>query len=549
MERKTIIFILLIMLFTKVQSQEVINGSELENPKNRMVTKMLEGDGTCFFAYRYKSSKSEFYFVIEKYEKDSLKPVYSTEMESKDNLESILSVGNHLYLFFQEYNEAEKKLSLYFREMSPEGKLMPEKGDIMSVISGSREFVNLEIIQNPDKSKFVFKVSYRDVKSGSIQTDFAVINSKTFEILNRKTIDESFFMLSSESSNSKGGISFNHIRYMEIATDKNNTIFWGYGFVKKNLDKDEDLMNNLTMVIMPAKEREAKRVELVLEPTNKIYNVKFVINSNNQLLVAGFLRNIVQASGPDYVTNGIFGYTISLETYKITANAIQLFEENALTPKGFEPDDAKHINYKVDYMFEENNSAFLLGQQYYIKRNIEGGSTVTMVTYNHDYYDITAVKYNPEGKFEWVKKLPFRFSTDDKGPSYFDDYVAFINNKKIYVLNNENIFSLKNTMKTNDSKNMAYYTDVRWTNFVYSSLTTDDGNYEHKLIFTNKPYCFVPSVNPDIHTTIIKPYIRSLSKKMKLQFEWEELFLQNNNEVIIFTNQKGKDRFSKFKVD
>ena len=540
MKKVLLIIVGIFILNSTIHSQQITNGPDIENANDKIISKLLDGNDSCFFAYRLKARGDDTYFMIEKYDKASLKRIYSENLEIGNNLENILAVGNKLYVFCHGFDDVEKVMTLYFQEISSEGKILSSKGELIKIEVSNVKDVDFEIIQNPDKTKFLVKASYKTNKANNYQTDFVFFDSKTFKLLNTKIVEQKYFSQHSIYEFEYANF-FKEVQFVDFSVDTENNIFYGYSFIEK-IPETKQKQNKLIVVIIPP-EKKSKTVLIPFDLNYTLWNVKLAKNDNNELIVAGFLKNVEARKGRDLVNSGVFGYTINLESYEITGKAINLFDDTMLT--ALETKESERLDYKIDYLFPVGKNVFLVGEQYDINR-IVSDSKAGPMKYNHEYKDVIVAKYNPEGKFEWIKNTPLRYTISNAGPLVLKAYAAFSSDNKIYILNNESSTNLKIYSKPNfNPKFLTSHTNIKGTNLVYSSLSIEDGKIEHNLLFDNKTFCFFPtsiSIPTFITSSIFTIYPNSGNKFIN---DNEEMFLRSDDELYIYTHQKGKDRFSK----
>lgn len=536
------LYILLLMLLAfSAKAQIITNGPDLKNEKDRLVTKIIDGNDSCFFTYRLRTKGEDTYFMIEKYNKKTLVKIFATDLDFGNNLENILAVEDKLYIFFKRFNEEEKKMSLLFQVISEEGKLLPDKGEVLTVETSSSNFVDFDIIQNPDRSKFIVKASYRSGKTDEYQTNFLFLDPLSFRILEKRSIGQKFFTTNSTLENFLEKY-YKGIEFMDFTIDSASTIYYGY-----ICHESKGIAARITVIIIPSGEKKPELVEMNFLPSTTI-KAKYTRNNNNELIVAGFFKRIEKQKGHDGIFHGIFGFTINLSSYKITSSSINDFDEltlDALDAKSIRADNTEN---KLDYIFANGKNVFIVGEQFELKRIIQPASAGTgSLSFNQKYMDVIIAKYDPIGKFEWIKNTPFRYSALNVGHNELAEYIAFASDKKIYILNNESPFNTKMySSKNYKPSQLLFHSTIRGTNCVYSSVTFDEGKIEHKLILYNDKFCFSPESNLLQTLNTLGTHVNySIIYKDKSNIEQEELFLKDNKAVYLFTHQKGMDRFVK----
>src|SRR6218665_876885 len=131
MKKTAFLFCAFLLTHSGSRAQQVTDGPELYNPTNRPLTQYMDGDDNSFYTYRLKAKGADEPFsVIEKYDKTTLQQIYSKKLDPT-NIEDILTVGGKVYVFYHKFFEQEKLMSVYFQELSPEGVLLPDIGEMM----------------------------------------------------------------------------------------------------------------------------------------------------------------------------------------------------------------------------------------------------------------------------------------------------------------------------------------------------------------------------------------------------------------------------------
>ncbi len=155
------------------------------------------------------------------------------------------------------------------------------------------------------------------------------------------------------------------------------------------------------------------------------------------------------------------------------------------------------------------------------------------VIYEYEYMDVIIAKLNAEGKFEWVKNTPLRNKIElEEHKHVFKQYIATASSKAIYIMNNEHVKNISIYERPDYSpEDFKPSTNIHGTNFVCASIALETGAINRELIFCNEDYCFAP-----IQERNASFYPPSAT----------EIFIKGEgNEIYIYTEDRGKDRFSK----
>lgn len=576
MKKLLFIALLITSINSYVCSQVITHGPEIENKEDRLLTKILDGDSTCFFTYRLNIVDGVRYLKIEKYDKATMNVLYSENIADNEvDLNNIFSVGNKLYFFYHYFSGSASVL--YFKEVSADGKLMPDKGLVAETSTDDIELKEVEIIQNEEKTKFGVRASYINKRTGKFQIDFMVINAISFLKESTKTIKEGDLGYNyTEKENFDK--CYKRTKFWGLCMDKNNTIYYGFNYIDRN-PQTKVKLNNYKIIVCPTNEEKPGIVEIGFEMSYKVQDISITPNNNNEVVFAGFFQEAIKKSGPDEMQHGVFGYTINAKTRKITANVSTDFDEHLMKAMNSCMDKAKEARYKVDYSFLRGGNVFIVGEMYGIAQDYtvvpvagpSGGQVATTRKTTQHYRDVVIAKYNVAGRFEWIKSLPLKTNVYNTvgdnlfysglglppfagikniGQDEIKEYVAFATDDKIYILNNEQKDNLKIIANPKYKPgDLRYSTDIPGTNFVYSSISIDDGKMAHNLIFQNKPFCFAASPYTLYSEQQIFLDTYHHIKVFNYPIEFEMPFLYNKDGVFVYTHQKGKDRFSKVKFD
>jgi hypothetical protein len=514
---KIIYSIATILVFSlKAEAQVITNGPEIANSANKSLTKILDGDSTSFFAYRIRPVGDSAYSIIEKYNKSTLQQIYSTEINLKTATSSelihIASVGNKLYLFFKFFNEMENKMSLYFQDINEEGQLMPDKGMLFETPVENRKFCDFEIVQNDDKTKFIINAFYKANKTENYKIDFLFLDSKTFEVVKTKSLDISVFSNTMCYDEYYKRLWQNRER-ISFKVDNDDNIFYGYDFPLKKIHARE-AKSTISVIIIP-KRGETKAVDMYFEFPVNIFNMKFVKNNNNELIVGGFLQKADLLTGKDIISTGTYGFTINLSNYEITGKALDLDQ------------NSKHLSYRMDYMIPIGKSVYYVAEAYLTKDQqlpmAQGAGNQAIKIITNLYKDIVVTKYNPSGQFEWTTKIPYEFKLRDIAYAVIvKNYSVIEKNKKLYIFKDETLSSF------------------------CTVVSASNGAIDDNMNLNIKPYFFTPSPYTT-HLVTKEDKLRGYRSSNNLYLETE--ILNANNHLFFYTHQPGKDRFNRMKLD
>src|ERR1051326_7617150 len=103
MKAKLILTAMLFYCMSDFAQVQLTNGPELENDRDNKMNRMLGGDDNSFYCYRIRSKGKGTSFFIEKYNKKTLKPDFSKEInleeENKTKIEDVEYTNGKIYVF------------------------------------------------------------------------------------------------------------------------------------------------------------------------------------------------------------------------------------------------------------------------------------------------------------------------------------------------------------------------------------------------------------------------------------------------------------------
>ena len=122
-------------------------------------------------------------------------------------------------------------------------------------------------------------------------------------------------------------------------------------------------------------------------------------------------------------------------------------------------------------------------------------------------------------------------------PHVFKQYIAVATQKNLYILNDDHPKNIERYEKADfEPKDLKSVQGIHGSNFVCNTMSLTDGKVtKRNVLMKNDDYCFAPiqERNPQF----IPP-------------QDCEIFVQGkDNQIYIYTEDKGKDRFSKIKFD
>ena len=263
-------------------------------------------------------------------------------------------------------------------------------------------------------------------------------------------------------------------------------------------------------------------------------DVEFARSANDEIVVGGILKDVIERTGRDLVKIGIFSFKVNTATNTIVSDKTKFFDDKLLYALESSPKRARNFKYKLDYILPVGNDFFYIGEQYdedYVTNyNPQTRSSTSYWAY--EYMDVIVAKLNSKGEFEWIKNAPLRQSMRMSYAHVFKQYIALATDKNIYILNNDHEKNLDRYAKADfEPKDLKSMSGIHGSNFVYTAISVTDGKIKHGLIFNNEDYCFAP--------------IQERNPQFMPPSDTEIFAPGGKNDIYIYTEDRGRDRFAK----
>ena len=270
----------------------------------------------------------------------------------------------------------------------------------------------------------------------------------------------------------------------------------------------------------------------------EIFYPKPIKNNNNQITIGGFLKDVIERKGRDLVKIGIFNFKVDLATKKVVSKTMKTFDDKLLTALESNPRRSKYFQYKLDYILPVGDASYFVGEQYQEQMVIERTQYGVNIYWTYEYMDVIIAKLNAKGEFEWIKNSPLRIAIDRQNYRYlFKQYIAIATTKNLYILNDDHPKNIERYQKADfEAKDLKSVRGIHGSNFVCNTISLADGAVkERKVLMENEDYCFAP--------------IQERNPQFIPPSNCEIFVPGKNNEIVIYTEDKGKDRFSKIKFE
>lgn len=532
----------------------ITEGPELGNDESNKMNRMIQGEEGSFYSYRIRTKGKGTSYLIEKFDVSKLTTTFSKEVEIPEERTKVLDVrfaGGKVYVLYRTYDKEKEIMSLNYKTVSPAGVVSATGTELLSRKTDHYEFIDFNITDNQSKSKLAIKITHKANKAALYTTDFVLFDAAAQKIVWTKTVNK--YLKKSNPWFTWSFVATETTGFLGFMLDDNDDIYYAYNDKLKKGDK-KDQRYNAAVEILKSASQAPISVKLDMNPEYLIYDIQFSMNKQKNILIAGFFKDVVERKGRDLVDVGVFNYKINSSTGAVEGKAVKTFDAKILAALESNQKKAREMIYKVDYILSSGDDFYLVGEQYKVtvvsKSSNNAFSTVSNIialssganpfyigkNFMYEYMDVIVAKINVKGEFEWISNSPLRNgTTTTDNPHVFKQYIAFASSKGIYLFYNEhpkNVERLKKPDYEPQDLKTQYY--IHGSNLVFSKITPD-GKVQHEVAYKNETYCFAPIQERDIK--FLPP-------------EDAEIFVAGKgDEIIIYTEDKGKGRFNKLKME
>ncbi len=534
-------FALLSSLFVTAQVQYTA-GPELDNDRDVKVNRMLGGDDNFFYTYRIRSRGRGTSYFVEKYDKKKLQPVFSKELnldgdDLKSRIENVLYAQGNVYIFRRKYDKDGDKMTLYYQSVSSSGQVTDKLTPITTVSADHYEFVDFDVYQNPAKTKFVVKASHKANKEDTYTTDFILLDGKDLTKTWTKTVKHRLSNQPAMGLNFMGFVSAGRkdISLVGLSFDDNDNIYYCYTDEAEGSTRKEKHYQ-LFMATLNAQDKEPKVIELKFDDEYLINDIEFLKTGDNEMVVAGYIKDVIERRGRDLIKVGFFSYKVNLGANAVSAKAVFFFDDKMLKALESSPKRSRYFKYKLDYIIPAGDAVYYVGEQYneeYVTRYSSTGSSGSSY-WKYEYMDVIVSKLNTNGQFEWTKNVPLRNDMEMPFSHVFKQYIAVPTEKSLYILCNDHPKNMaryeKDDYEPGDLKTVE---KIHGSNFVSNQVDLAKGTIKRSVVFENEKYCFAP--------------IQERNMAFMPPSECEIFVPGKDNEVYIYTEDRGRDQFGKLK--
>lgn len=524
-------------------------GPELDNDRDNKLNRMIDGDDKSFYSYRIRSRGKGTSYYVEKYEKTKLMPSWSKEIvldneSGRTRISNVLYAQDNIYVFKSQYDKDADKMTLFYQNISSQGQV-GKLTALVSVHTDHYEFVDNDVYQNPSRTHFLIKSSHKENKDAEFITDFILVDATAgMKTIWTKTIKRRLVDIDYSLGAFLGGFmgkftasAREDIGFIGLYFDDKDNVYYCYTDDTKN-STEKERRYQLYMGILNAGDNEPKQVEIKFDDDYWVRDIEFMKSNDNEIVLAGYVKDVIERRGRDLVKVGLFSYKIDLTSNTVSAKAMNFFDDKMLKALESNNKRSKRFRYKLDYIFPIGDAVYYVGEQYnetLVTRSTGTGFASSRSYYAYEYMDVIIAKLNAKGEFEWIKNVPLRNEMELNYAHVFKQYMAIPTDKSLYILCDDHPKNMeryeKNDYEPSDLKSVK---GIHGSNFVSNQVSLSDGSIKRSVIFENEDYCFAPIQERD--PNFIPPS------------EWEIFVTGKKNEIFIYTEDKGRDRFGKLAV-
>lgn len=528
-------------------------GPELENDRDNKMNRMLGGDDNSFYCYRIRSKGKGTSFFVEKYDKASLKPQFSKEVnlgeEDNTKIEDVEYSSGNVFIFRRQYDKKADKMTLFFQTVSSTGVVMDQLKEVITIGSDHFEFVDFDIYANPSKTKFIIKACHKANKEDEYKTDFILMDAVNQKKLWTKTVKQKLSnpnVAAIAGAMSAFGLGMfapddDHFGFIGLHLDDKDNIYFCKTDLTANSTKKEKRYK-LKLYTLNSADQSPKELEMPFDDDYYVSDIEFSKSNDNEIVVGGCLKDVIERKGRDLVKCGIFSFKVNLASNSISAKASRFFDDEMLKALESNPRRSRYFKYKLDYILPVGDAVYYVAEQYnevYVQQTNSSGYGMTSNNYywRYEYMDVIIGKLNAKGEFEWVKNVPLRIEIPRQNVKHvFKQYIAVATNKNIYILTDDHPKNMERYEKADfEPRDLKSVIGIHGSNFVSNAVSLTTGKITRTVIFKNEDYCFAP--------------IQEKNPSFYPPSETEIFVPSKDNQIYIYTEDKGKDRFGVLKFE
>ena len=371
--------------------------------------------------YVYSGQKN--YYLLEAYDKNKLKKLYSIELKDSEKtgkgnparVKNVVYCKDKFLVFYDIFvknGKTDKEYSLYVKTFSAKsGKELSKRKDLITI----------PVEKKSRRGRFSVKVSEDESK---ILISHGAYYGKLKKYLRKYILLDNDLNKLYESGIDEDQKS----KYASIIDNDGSFYTLSYNPEKKSLSVDSYDANK-------DYEKWSEKVDLPIKPGSVYLNsVSFNINANNDFVFTGLYsakKTMRKKSGKIkkagyYNLKGTFYVSISSESKEIKYNKVKEFDSKFLSQFEIKSKSGKTKRTKPwegNQNFEgvrtidlADGGVITIGEQKYYQLLVDANGTVRGEIYVNG--DLLAIKFDKEGNFVWGKRVP-------KSQKYISQYGLF----------------------------------------------------------------------------------------------------------------------------
>lgn len=455
--------------------------NELKSDKNTSLRDIIAKDKTGFYTLNnYRKGRNNNDVIINHYTynlSEKKGPVIDLNYGKKDrNFEEVIDFAGELRLFTSFLNKKNKQDYLFVETIDKSS--LKSKRDIQKVAQASFDVRRGK--KQIGSSTFQF-ISARDSSKLLIFSNLPIDKKKANELIGCTVL------------NDKMQVEWNNIieipypdylfSIKDVSVSSNGDVYvLGKLFEDKVKDVKRKQINFKYQVIGYKNYGKEKVIYDVTLPEKFITDMQITINSDNDIICAGFFSNELQ-----YNIDGTYFLKIDGASKAILSSNIKEFEKDFflqnLSDKQERKTEKKLAKGKdVDVkdfdirslIVRQDGGVVMIGEQYrmYIVTNTTtgaNGQTITTTTYHYEYDEVLVVNISPSGNIDWYSRIPkFQHTINDNGR--YSSFALMVQNDKLHFVYNDN----PDNIKLDDKKGRFAVWNKRPKNSVVMFATIDN---------------------------------------------------------------------------
>lgn len=507
----------LILFFSMpIFSQEKIEWGEVVKSRGQ-INLLLPKDGKDFYTVRYQGGTflgSNYFAYHSDFKLLHIGKIKSTVNKSTAKLEDVALIGGKPYALLSDRKG--DKTFLYAQQYDSLGKPFDDPIKLYEYLNESKTwnlkgFYRFQFSENGEY--FCVEFDVPATRSESERFGYRIF-TKNFELTSKGEYELPY-------TRDEASIAS---RYLSNTGDYFLSVKVYQQEQKKWWKRDYSTLDKV--IVKHVKDGSSDDYEIDLED-KKYVEVSFSSDNNRIMTFTGLYGE----KGKDNGIKGIFYFILDFDKKEVLNQGFNEFDKDFITQDWTQREKDKAnkdeqkgkgspelFNYEIkELVTREDGSMIGLLEQYYVNAvTYTDPRGYSRTTYYYNYNDIIVYKINPEGEFEWVKKIPKQqVTTNDYG--YYSSISWFVGKDELSIYFNDNAKNYNETGAFEEDK------------------------YEMSL---SKKYNLLAEVKVDLNSG-------DMERKSFLNFEESKglpipkLFQSNyiNNDLLMIFKYSRKERF------